>query len=703
MCLLLVVLRSLLAMSRMDEVELEVYSGSLASAILEGMPLDPTALPIIVHLRGSYIVGLLLVPLFAVFGAKLWVLKVLAVAWSLATLVLWILALDRVLGLRAAVAGGLVYCLLPPSFQMVDVTILGSHGETILFIAAALLFLVCQTRSLLASPARAFVFGALLGLGFLFSMQFLGVIPALLVAWWAHEAKLAQAEGAPRSRALKDSLLIGLPLLALSVVLLKELGTQLDVPMWWQLALTGVLFAGLSFAHRRLRALMILGGLFVASAPMAFITRSTVVVNQRLEDRIVTDLGAFCAKYFDAIFALFDDSWLFVEVAGPTAGGIAKALFGLAAIVGLIATLRRAFAREPLALFLVLQPCFFFCLYAATNLELKVDAPLDGMGSRYVMPVLACVSGWIAIAVHDLWKAGKRPLAHAALAAPCVAGLIGLAPLMEPSIAWQQPSPRGDRLHYFNAHFEHAGGAKLTDRLRWVVQVDGQWAAFRPGYYREAFRSERFEPKSKEAFVGHLRDALLLGGELGAHRLFDLGAWAFENRVMHDAPLARMVVDGLDVGSLHRAMPKDAEGRYLPEPNAVWFVRGYGAAGLEKRFLESYVTGALFEPARFLAQLPKAWRGYALQGAGFVCGDRLSAFNVLPLTYMWGCEAGLEAEELDNFFMGLGIGFRTHYVEDEWFLPEPGALRIERMLGERAAGAFYRGLMSPTERFVAPR
>ena len=758
--LLTVIARGLLTLSRMDEVELEVYSGSIAGAILAGMPLDPTQLPIIVHLRGSYLVGLMLVPMFAVFGATLWALKALALAWTLATVYLWVLVLDRVLGWRAALAGGLAYVFLPPSFQMVDVTLLGSHGETILFIMAALWFLVTRKESLLLHRGQGLVFGALMGLGFLFSMQFLAVIPALIIAWWLHEAKLVRdgstLQGSTAWTACRESLLFGLPLLVLAVVGLKFMGSFDVIPMWWLFALVGVIFCGLAIGIARVRALVILGGFFLAAAPTAYITRSTVVVNQALEDHILPGgVSGFFAKFFDVVTSLFAKTWLFQNF-----GGVALMyLFGAGMLVGLGFTVKRALRGEALPAFLLLQPFFFFCLYAVTNLELRIDVPLDGMGSRYVMPVLACMTGWIAIAASDLWRSRHEALGAAVLVAPVTAGFIALVPMLEPSIAFEQPMPRGDRFHYFGVHFAYAGGERLAERLKWVETVDPDWAAFRPGYYRETFLNDKSTPKGQKEILSRLNVALQIPGELGAHVMFNLGAYAYESKVMRNRSTAELIADGLAIeewwertrGESHErhhdqghhakreleasigtadmaematianpSQPRDrdpsgewgqdwktsaTESAPEPESNAVWFARGYGATGLWTLFFEREVLliNQDFNAAQFMDTVPDAWRGYVAQGAGFLNGDKLTAFNIQPLRYMRMCDRELVGKDRENYFMGLGLGFRTHYQEATYWVPDPFALRIERMLSEDARLAFRKGLEAPLDRFPTPR
>lgn len=721
------VARLLLAMSRMDEVELEIYSGSLATAILAGLPLDPTELPIIVHLRGSYIVGLLLVPLFWLFGSTLWALKVLAIGWSLATAAVLVVLLDRVLGGRAALAGGLVYAFLPPSFVVVDIMILGSHGETILFILLALLFLMTRKRSLLLDRWGSFVFGASIGVGFLFSMQFLPAIPALILAWWAFEARLARraeeagtgapepatrtadgaSEAAPtKHRALLESLAIGLPAMVGAFAYLKWGAPKVPLAMWWQIALVGLVLTGLACGVRVLRTLAILGGMFVVCSPIAYITRTTELVNRPLSERILEDGWLAAAqKFVDGMFVEFGQSWLFEFYA--LGGSLATALFALGLLVGLAATLRRAWRGQPFALFLVLHPLFFFLMYGMLDLELKLNVPLDGFGSRYVMPVLACVCCWIAIGVHDLWSAGRPRIASVVVGAPVLAGILGLLPMLEPSIAWSQSPMRGDRIHLFGAHFKHAA-PKLPERLEWVQRVDPQWAPYRPGYYRETMTSARFNPGTRDEFEFALYDALRIPGELGAHMLFGLGHRTFQLDVVRQPGIAPLLLGVLRIEDPAALDPKGVEPGPM-EPNNVWFARGFGSAGVDAKFLEVVYSEAQggplapFELQPLLASMPPAWRGYALQGAGFVTGDKLTAFNRLPLWQMQLCEEELAGDDLYNFFVGLGLGFRTHYHEDQWWVPAPGELRIERMLGPEARAAFRDGLAASHERFPAPR
>jgi hypothetical protein len=627
--------------------------------------------------------GLLVTPIYGLFGGSLWALKLLAVAWSLATLALLMAAFRVVLGDVAALAGGLAYVFLPPSFQMVDVVLLGSHGETILFLAAGLLFVLTRSAQGFGRRRNCALFGALMGAGFLFSMQFLAVIPALIVAWWARAAQLGEGR-----TTIRGSLAVGGPGFAFAGLYLVLLGPRFaDVlAMWWQFALVGAVLFGLAAATYRLRFLAVPGLFFLVASPTPWLTRSTKVVNKTLESRLLPDgIGGFFAKFWDAIAVQFANSWLFDDYGGL----VPKVLFGTVVALGFVITVRRAFRPDPLAIFVLLHPLFFFCLYAATDLRLETEHSLDGMGSRYLMPVLASVTGWIAILVYETAGSGRRLLAWGLAAAPVCAGGLGLLPLLEPSIAFHQPPPRGSLLHHFSNHIAYAGGADLEARLSWIEKLDPQWAVFRPGYYRSTLFLPSPDNASTDALLSALDRAMASAEPLRDHLLFDLGYRAMASRLLVD-PVAQK-------GTL-RAV--GTEGR-------AWFARGIGAACLGKSMLELSDAGipeaSDVVSFQFLQKLPSAWRGYAAQGAGFVTGGILTPFNQVPLETMKLAERKLLHEDLDNFFMGLALGYRTHYIEASWWVPEPGALRIERQLGPAARAAFRAGLMAPVDAYPEPK
>ena len=67
----------------------------------------------------------------------------------------------------------------------------------------------------------------------------------------------------------------------------------------------------------------------------------------------------------------------------------------VAILVSLGCVVRRAVRLDPLAIFAIGHPITFLVLYAVTDLKLNLDMTLDGMGSRYIMPMLATQMLWI--------------------------------------------------------------------------------------------------------------------------------------------------------------------------------------------------------------------------------------------------------------------------------------------------------------------
>jgi hypothetical protein len=183
--LLVFVVRALVAFTRWDELRgEEVYNSTLAVALLEGLDLRRDQIPVIDHLRGSAIFGVLLVPMIAVTRAPFLCLKLLACLWSALTAALLSYALERGIGRRAAYAGAALFALLPPSYLIMDVLALGSHGDTVVFLAGALACLAGCRAGADLGWRRAGLLGLVCGGGVLFSDHGLISLPAVLLAWF---------------------------------------------------------------------------------------------------------------------------------------------------------------------------------------------------------------------------------------------------------------------------------------------------------------------------------------------------------------------------------------------------------------------------------------------------------------------------------------------------------------------------------------
>ena len=607
--------RALVTLSRLDELELELYSGSLAWSLLQGMPLDPHQLPVIPHNRGSVVFGALLAPAFWAFGPRLWVIKLLALALSAVTAGLCAWLAERHVSRAAGLVAALLLALLPPNYQMVDVLALASHGDSVLFTALALALLLAhrgETGPL--DPGRALAFGLVTGFGCFFSLQCLVALPALAVVWWLRD----------RSFWRRPSSLLAVAAAAV-----------------WLLPARAMLGAGD-------------GG---------------VIVNQSASERLLPDgpVGA-ASKWLGTFTRELPDAWLF-ELHG---GAIGRWLLLVGLGIGLVLTLRRALRLRPLAVFCLLYPALVAAAYAVSNFQMKLDENLDGMGSRYLMPMQPFMALWIPMG----FERGVRAAGALAAAAAALAGLLGLASLLDPGLALRQPPVRGTELAFFHGHVEYAaalkdsdgdGWAQLETRVGYLERVEPDWAEWRPLVYRAIV------PPGAATLETRVVDAL-----------------PSEVRPYYWVALGRAQVDGeVELPALLALEPEARR----------WALRGMGAQLMSRLVAESArargKAGRFFEGLdRVLADLPAGDRAAVLEGLGYHLGLRLTPYQPILLSVLQG-SAAVPAAHRERFFRGVGEGYRQRFAEDGW--REPGELSLEPLLPAGARAPVRAGLLSVGE------
>lgn len=635
------IVRGLVAAARMDELELELYSGSMAQAWLAGMPTELAQLPVIPHNRGSVVLGILLVPLFAVLGPTLAAIKVLAIAISAATAGLLVGIVDRHLGRVAAWSTGLFVALLPPTYQMVDVLALGSHAESVLFTLLACSLVLGSPGALVslgalgspgASPAprsAGALFGAGCALGFavFFSLQSLIAIPALAVAWFARD---------PR------------------------------------------------FFLRRNFLLYLLGaGLWIPLARLFLLPEHAAVIDsQSATDRLLPNgVGAALSKLGDTLAGDLPASWGFAHYGGAALGW----LWYAAALLGGVALVRRCLRREPWAVFFLLYPPLVLAAYAASNFEFKLDENLDGMGSRFVVPMLPICAVWIAAGGQALASMGARPESPAAAArawmVPAVvagvvggAGAWGLVALLASGGRCDQPMVRGTELAHFHGHLEHASGRDFVRRLEWVQRVEPDWRADQPLIH-----------KSFDPWPGSVQSA----DEVELY-LASIRSEPEELRPFFWVQLGREAALGLAPAEVAAIAPQSSEAE-------TWFFRGVGNQMLQ-HLLAWFGRNRAGDPdgeatlARYFGELqrlaPGAQRA-AVDGLGFTLGSRLTPYQPLLLAVLRG-NPSIPLVDRAPFFRALGRGYRSRFRESTYEVPV--RLRIEAFLAERDRVFFREGL-----------
>jgi hypothetical protein len=156
----------------------EVHAGTIACALLDGVDLDLARLPIVAHIRGSVLFGLLLVPLYALGGASSLTLKLLPTLWHAGTVALLAGLLARYHSRRAAWCAGLLFLCAPPMLQKLSVLGLASHLESALPTLCTWGAWLAWTRDG-ATRGRALRFGAALGCSAFFHLQ--ALLPSLLL------------------------------------------------------------------------------------------------------------------------------------------------------------------------------------------------------------------------------------------------------------------------------------------------------------------------------------------------------------------------------------------------------------------------------------------------------------------------------------------------------------------------------------------
>ena len=116
----------------------ELYRGTIAREVLEGLHAPLWSYQADHYSGGSLVVGLLAAPAIALLGPCLLALKLVPIAFAAATAGLAVRLLAARFGTRAAVAGALLLVTPPPALVQLESLAKGFHTESPLFTLAAL-------------------------------------------------------------------------------------------------------------------------------------------------------------------------------------------------------------------------------------------------------------------------------------------------------------------------------------------------------------------------------------------------------------------------------------------------------------------------------------------------------------------------------------------------------------------------------------
>lgn len=138
---------------------------------------------------GGFVTSHLVALFFALFAPNLLTLKLVAVLWSLATLVLGALFVSRHFGARAGAVFALLFACAPASLQLASLLNLGIHFQALLFVP----LIVGSAWRIAGGESRSewlwFVFGCASGFGVYYSYQCAVVVAFALLSMLAREPR----------------------------------------------------------------------------------------------------------------------------------------------------------------------------------------------------------------------------------------------------------------------------------------------------------------------------------------------------------------------------------------------------------------------------------------------------------------------------------------------------------------------------------
>jgi hypothetical protein len=625
----------------------EVHCGTIAVALSDGLDLDWATLPIISHIRGNVVNGLLLVPLYAAFGASSLVMKLVPLAWHAATVALLVHLLARHAGRFAGVAAGALCVLGPPALQKLSVLGLASHLESMLPFLLALWPWLHMTSRRRFGAGPAFAFGAAVGFAAFFHVQ--ALLPCLVLLGLLLAAELPALF--PR----------GLAALAAGAALL---------------AAPSFLFAGGNL--QILQASVSAGAEEPAAAPDG-------------------DTGAPSplAKVAGLLRGEFTDSLEYGEVpgaAGRALGVAATVLLTACAVLAAflhrrrladlaLRVLRRRDGQPPGPVPpLLLHALLLVASYSVSHAFMQ-SVVGTGATNRHMAPLWFSLLALAGLGLGALADTGRRGLAVGLLAATTLPGAAGLlAAAQAPPAA--RLAQRGECYEWLRGQLAHAsGGRDSPATVELIGRIDRGDARFRSLRYRvtlartpledpQCFDKER-RLREKLAPEAALFAATHLGRQLGAQLQAARSGAGAQLPWLRDPQVQR----GIDA---------------LPPAEAAAILHGAGLVLEPPRIANdaSRVDWFMQRLSALLRSLPPRHAAAVAEGYGFAMGAVFDAYSP-QAREMVALHGRLPPEVQDPFYTGLGWGCRQRYLVPPTAVPE--GLAVIDSVPEPRRAAFARG------------
>lgn len=160
----------------------ELYRGTIAKELIEGLKMPLWDYQADVYSGGSLVVGLLAAPLFKILGPSLFALKLVPLFFAAAALSLLFYFFLRFFGFRAAVFAALFLIFCPPDFAQFSLVAMGYHSESVFF-SVLILFLFYRLWYGSKNGWNAAFCGLACGLGIWFTNITGITVLTVLLAW----------------------------------------------------------------------------------------------------------------------------------------------------------------------------------------------------------------------------------------------------------------------------------------------------------------------------------------------------------------------------------------------------------------------------------------------------------------------------------------------------------------------------------------
>ena len=466
-------------------------------------------------------------------------------------------------------------------------------------------------------------------------------------------------------------------------------------------ALPAILFVLATGPWRGLRPAL-LGGF--AGAALALpgllwknrLSPTTDVVNKSLESRFLPEgVSGALDRAWNFLAGDFFRSWQFDLHGGYLFGWLFAGSLMAGTLLGLAALRPRTwFSRgsgapwnDRLLGFALLHLAGFIGAYAITDFRINLDAAADGMGSRYMMPLLPALAVLVAIGARQASLRFGRGLAWLLVAPATVAGAAGFADLFRPWVGAALPPITGSELYEFRDHLSFATPGDYEARLDWIEQIEPSWPEDRPLVYSDEFTHP--EARGLDAIFRAYRALPAQPARLHPYQASGLGSVCASQYVRE--------TKWAEPGSARQVGARiQADLARVPQAVREDHLRGLGrglcraqVGSVIQRFFGQPRQNNARNPAKLgfevAAELDESARSPFLFGMGFFIGLRSTPYERAQ-DQIYEILPELSDEVLAAWMEGFARGFRFRFVEASY--REPGPLQLEERFEPRAQALF---------------